>query len=88
MQQKESFPYTYAGWYNVADRESSLSQCMNDSPDAIINFDTTHNTVITVIRIPEQDIVNQVYYPRQFQIQSFQGTSISKFDIQGLQVLD
>ena len=82
---KETFPYTYAGWYNVADRLSSLSQCMNDSVEAIINFDTTHNTVI---RIREQDIVNQVYYPRQLQIQSFQGTSISKFDIQGLQVLD
>ena len=82
---KETFPYTYAGWYNVSDRLSSLSHCMNDSVEAIINFDITHNTVI---RIREQDIVNQVYYPRQLQIQSFQGTSISKFDIQGLQVLD
>ena len=68
---KETFPYTYAGWYNVADRLSSLSQCMNDSVEAIINFDSTHNTVI---RIREQDIVNQVYYPRQLQIQSVQGT--------------
>ena len=58
---------------------------MNDSVDAIINFDSTHNTVI---RIREQDIVNQIYYPRQLQIQSFQGTTLSKFDIQGLQVLD
>ena len=58
---------------------------MNDSVDAIINFDATHNTVI---RIREQDIVNQVYYPRQLQIQTYQGTSISKFDVQGLQVLD
>ncbi len=82
---KETFPYTYAGWYNVSDRLSSLSQCMNDSVDAIINFDSTHNTVI---RIREQDIVNSIYYPRQFQIQTYQGTTISKFDIQGLQVLD
>ncbi len=82
---KETFPYTYAGWYNVSDRLSSLSQCMNDSVDAIINFDGTHNTVI---RIRKQDIVNQIYYPRQLQIQSFQGTTLSKFDIQGLQVLD
>jgi hypothetical protein len=58
---------------------------MNDSVDAIINFDSTHNTVI---RIREQDIVNSIYYPRQFQIQTYQGTTISKFDIQGLQLLD
>jgi hypothetical protein len=58
---------------------------MNDSPESIINFDATHNTVI---RIREQDIVNQVYYPRQLQIQTYQGASISKFDVQGLQVLD
>jgi hypothetical protein len=32
--------------------------------------------------------VNSICYPRQFQIQTYQQTSISKFDIQGLQVLD
>ena len=80
-----TFPYTYEGWYNISNRLDSLYQCMNDSVEAIINFDATHNTVI---RIREQDIVNQVYYPRQLQIQTYQGTSISKFDIQGLQVLD
>ena len=80
-----TFPYTYEGWYNISNRLDSLYQCMNDSPESIINFDATHNTVI---RIREQDIVNQVYYPRQFQIQTYQGASISKFDVQGLQVLD
>ena len=80
-----TFPYTYEGWYNISNRMDSLYQCMNDSPESIINFDATHNTVI---RIREQDIVNQVYYPRQFQIQTYQGASISKFDVQGLQVLD
>ncbi len=58
---------------------------MNDSLDAIINFDSTHNTVI---RIREQDILNSIYYPKQFQSQSYQGTTISKFDIQGSQVSD
>ena len=80
-----TFPYTYEGWYNISNRLDSLYQCMNDSPESIINFDATHNTVI---RIREQDIVNQVYYPRQLQIQTYQGASISKFDVQGLQVLD
>ena len=80
-----TFPYTYEGWYNISNRLDSLYQCMNDSPESIINFDATHNTVI---RIREQDTVNQVYYPRQLQIQTYQGASISKFDVQGLQVLD
>ncbi len=53
---------------------------MSDSPDNIISF--------TVIRIREQDIVNQIYYPKQFQIKTFEGTTISKFDVQGLQLLD
>jgi hypothetical protein len=35
-----------------------------------------------------QDTINQIYYPRQLQIQSYQGTAFSKFDIQGLQLLD
>ena len=82
---KETFPFTYAGMYNVSDRLNSLYQCMSDSPECLINFDSTHNTVI---RIREQDTVNQIYYPRQLQIQSYQGTAFSKFDIQGLQVLD
>jgi hypothetical protein len=29
-----------------------------------------------------------VFTSKQFQIQTYQGTTISKFDIQGLQVLD
>ena len=58
---------------------------MSDTPNSIINYDATHNTVI---RIGEQDIVNQIYYPRQIQFQTYQGTSISKFDVQGLQLLD
>ncbi len=58
---------------------------MSDTPIPIINYDATHNTII---RISEQDTVNQIYYPRQLQIQTFQGTSISKFDVQGLQLLD
>ena len=78
----EIFPFNYPGWYNVADRLNNLYHVMSDTPANIINFDASHNTVI---RIREQDIVNQ---PRQLQIQSYQGTSFSKFDIQGLQVLD
>ena len=58
---------------------------MSDSPKNIIGFDATHNTVI---RIREQDTVNQVYYPRQFQIKTFEGATIAKFDVQGLQLLD
>ena len=80
-----NFPYSYAGMYNIADRLNSLYASMSDSPECLINFDSTHNTVI---RIREQDIVNQIYYPRQLQIQSYQGTAFSKFDIQGLQLLD
>ena len=79
------FPYNYAGWYNVGDRLNKLYHVMEDSPENIIKFDATHNTVI---RIREQDNLNQVYYPRQIQFQSFQGTTFSKFDIQGLQLLD
>jgi hypothetical protein len=44
---------------------------MEDSPENIINFDATDNTVI---RIRAQDTVKQIYYPRQFQIQTFEGT--------------
>jgi hypothetical protein len=57
---------------------------MGDTLTPIINYDATHNTVI---RISEQDTVNQIYYPRQLQIQSFQRTTFSKIDIQGLQLL-
>ena len=80
-----TFPYNYEGWYNIGDRFNKLYHVMSDSPNAIINYDTTHNTII---RISEQDTVNQIYYPRQLQIQSYQGTAFSKFDIQGLQLLD
>jgi len=79
------FPYNYDGYYNVGDRFNKLFHVMEDSPECIINFDATHNTVI---RVREQDTINQYYYPRQIQFQSFQGTTFSKFDIQGLQVLD
>ena len=58
---------------------------MEDSPECIINFDATHNTVI---RVREQDTINQYYYPRQIQFQTFQGTTFSKFDIEGLKLLD
>jgi hypothetical protein len=58
---------------------------VSDTLDSIIKFDATHNTVT---KVREQDIVNQIYYPRQIQFQSFQGTSFSKFDKQGLQLLD
>jgi hypothetical protein len=58
---------------------------MSDTPTPMINYDATHNTII---RISEQDTVNQIYYPTQLQIQSFQGTTFSNFDIQGLQLLD
>jgi hypothetical protein len=34
------------------------------------------------------NIILLLYYPRQLQIQSFQGTTYSKFDIPGLQLLD
>ena len=80
-----TFPYAPTDWYNVSDRLDKLYQCMSDTPTPIINYDATHNTII---RISEQDTVNQIYYPRQVQIQTYQGTSISKFDVQGLQLLD
>jgi hypothetical protein len=79
------FPYAPADWYNLSKRLDSLYQCMIDTPTPIISYDATHNTII---RISEQETVNQIYYPRQLQIQSFQGTTFSKFDIQGLQLLD
>jgi len=79
------FPYNYEGWYNIGDRLNKLYHVMEDSPDNIINFDTTHNTVI---RVREQDVINNIYYPRQIQFQSFEGTTFSKFDISGLQLLD
>ena len=40
----ETFPYNYAGWYNVGDRLNNLYHVMADSPVNIINFDATHNT--------------------------------------------
>ena len=49
--------------YNVGDRFNKLYHVMADSPDNIINFDATHNTVM---RIREQDTVNQIYYPNQY----------------------
>ena len=84
-EETSTFPYAPTTWYNVSDRLDKLFQCMSDNPDCIINFDATHNTII---RIREQDTTNQIYYPRQLQIQSHQATTFSKFDIQGLQVLD
>jgi hypothetical protein len=79
----EIFPYKYAGWYDIGDRFNKLFHVMSDSPHSIINYDATHNTVI---RISEQDIVSQIYYPRQTQFQTYQGTTFSKFDTQGLQL--
>jgi hypothetical protein len=58
---------------------------MSDTPHSIIKYNATHNTVI---RISEQDIVNQIYYPRQIQFQTYQGTTFSKIYTQGLQLLD
>jgi hypothetical protein len=80
-----TFPYAPTDWYNVSDRLDKLYQCMSDTPNPMIHYDATHNTII---RISEQDTVNQIYCPRQLQIKTFQGTSISKFDVQGLQLLD
>ena len=77
------FPYYNEGWYNIGDRLNKLYHVMEDSPENIINFDATHNTVIGV---REEDTLNQIYYPRQIQFQSFQGTTFSKFDISGLQL--
>jgi hypothetical protein len=72
----EIFPFN-AGWYNVVDRTNKLFHIMSDSPDNIINHDAIHNTVI---RIREQDTVNQIYYPHQIKLQSHQGTAFSNFD--------
>jgi hypothetical protein len=80
----ETFPYNYDGWYNIGDIFNKLFHVMSDTPHSIINYDATHNTVI---RISEQDIVNQIYYPRQIQFQTYQGTTFSKFDTQGLQFI-
>ncbi len=33
----ETFPFNYAGWYNVGDRFHELFHVMSDSPDSIIN---------------------------------------------------
>ncbi len=49
---------------NICDRLDKLYQCMSDLPTPIINYDATHNTII---RISEQDTVNQIYYPRPLQ---------------------
>jgi hypothetical protein len=48
---KWTFSFTYAGWYNISDRLSSLLQCMNDYTEAIINFDIAHNTVIRINKV-------------------------------------
>jgi NDP-sugar pyrophosphorylase family protein len=64
----ETFPYNHDGWYNIGDRFNKLFHVMSDSPHSIINYDAIHNTVI---RISEQDIVNQIYYPRQIQFQTY-----------------
>ncbi len=40
---------------------------MSDTPHSIINYDATHTTVI---RISEQNTVNQIYFPRQIQFQT------------------
>ncbi len=60
----------------------NFGHCMNDSLDAINDFDSSH---ITVIRLRDQDIQNDL---RQLQVQTFLGNPISKFDTDGLQVLD
>ena len=46
---------------------------MSNSPDNIINFEATHNTVI---RIGGHNTINQIYFPRQFQFPTFEGTKI------------
>ncbi len=51
-----------AGWYNIGYISKKLYHVIFDSPDKIISFDATHNTII---RIRGQDIVNQVNFPRQ-----------------------
>ncbi len=53
-----NFPYSYAGMYNIADRLNSLYAYMSDSPECLIYFDSTYNTVI---RIKEQDTRRRVW---------------------------
>jgi hypothetical protein len=76
----ETFPYNYDGWYNIRNRFNKLFHVMSSTPHSIINYDATHTTVI---RISEQDIVNQIYYPRQIQFQTYQGATFSNYDTQG-----
>ena len=65
----QTFPYNYDGWYNIGDRFNKLFHVMSDTPHSIINYDATHNTVI---RVSEQDTVNQIY-SRQIQFQNIKG---------------
>ncbi len=58
---------------------------MEDNQECIINVDATHNTVI---RVREQNTINQYFYPRQIQFQSYQGTAFPKSYIWGLQYLE
>jgi hypothetical protein len=47
---------------------------MSDSPDSIINYNVTHNTVI---RTSKEGRVIQIFYPGQIPLQSHQGTIFS-----------
>ncbi len=44
----ETLPYNYGGWYNIGDRFNKLFHVMSDTPNSIIIYDATHNTVIRI----------------------------------------
>jgi len=80
---RQIFPFSYAGWYNVAERLDNLVLVMQDTPIPIIAYGVDNNTVI---RIRQDDTLNN--YPKQIQFCDFLNKKVGYFNTSGLNLLD
>jgi len=86
---RTTFPFTYAGWYNISERLDNLVCVMQDTALPIITYDADNNTTL---RIRQADFYSSQYpqknYPKQIQFCDFFNKKVGYFNTSGLNILD
>ena len=86
---RNTFPFSYPGWYNVAERLDNLVLAMQDTPIPIITYEPDNNTTL---RIRQADFYSAQYpqenYPKQIQFCDFFNNKVGYFNTSGLNLLD
>jgi len=86
---RTTFPFTYAGWYNISERLDNLVCVMQDTALPIITYDADNNTTL---RIRQADFYSSQYpqknYPKQIQFCDFFNKKVGYFNTSGLNLLD